>query len=749
MALPQAASFSGQYTGESFNRWKGGIMIKKQLLDMEELAVTKQMMEIARNDRAEADGRRRYSYRTYRYGKHMMACAADGILKVSIFCTEHLRFGGCQPIYNIFLDKARGNFIVYDFLKEGWSHAALNNLDWPKHAYGPAYTEEKSGRLILQYLLEDGGLEPYDAILAYQERLRGERLLERDMAKMEPWQEKMLQVPGRPKDWPRWVNKVGITQNFIFYEYKRGKNNEGYCTWCGKTVPIGKAKHNTEGRCRCCGRKIQYKSVGRMPLSFKTEDTAYLVQRCHPDGFVVREFYITRYFTRDSYRKPAVNCLERRRVLYDKDIEGTEYHYGLYKKRIRGWIQGPVKVAASYGYTEYLQYYRGKVYGRTIPSLSKKELQRTGFAEMWKASGYICPVEYLGFWKDSPIVEQLAKAGLTQIVTEIMDGYKKIQLKECRGLGQKLGIDRFRLKRLRQNRGGLNYLEWLRHEKNEDKVIPDSAIKWYERLHILPEDIRFVLCRMSEVQVKNYLARQSRESKEPVKALIPTWRDYLAMAARLHMDIDDPIVYRARYLVKRHEEIVNVVEDKGLVLKAGKIAEDFPYVDQNCRSVKDKYEFEDPEYKIMVPESIEDILNEAKELHHCVDIGNTYFDRINSRETYILFLRKKPEVEKAYYTLETEPDGTIRQARTAYNRQHEDYKAAEPFLRKWQRQLKKKLDKEDYEMAARSRELRDVELKELRRKKVKINGGDYQGRLLADVLAEGLIENQADDGLAA
>ena len=66
-----------------------------------------------------------------------------------------------------------------------------------------------------------------------------------------------------------------------------------------------------------------------------------------------------------------------------------------------------------------------------------------------------------------------------------------------------------------------------------------------------------------------------------------------------------------------------------------------------------------------------------------------------------------------------------------------------PFLHKWQKQLRKKLDSQDYELAVKSRRERKMELSELRRKKVKINGGDYQGRLLADVLAEDLMENKA------
>lgn len=43
------------------------------------------------------------------------------------------------------------------------------------------------------------------------------------------------------------------------------------------------------------------------------------------------------------------------------------------------------------------------------------------------------------------------------------------------------------------------------------------------------------------------------------------------------------------------------------------------------------------------------------------------------------------EPEDPYYTLEIEPDGTVRQKRTLFDRQHEDIEQATDFLRRWQK----------------------------------------------------------------
>lgn len=215
------------------------------------------------------------------------------------------------------------------------------------------------------------------------------------------------------------------------------------------------------------------------------------------------------------------------------------------------------------------------------------------------------------------------------------------------------------------------------------------------------------------------------------------------------MNVNDPIVYRAKDLKKRHDEMVQRVEDKNLVLRAGDIAESFPKVDAICEELKEKYEYEGKDYRIIAPKGIEDILNEGSALHHCVDKNDNYFERINTRESYILFLRRTEKPDRAYYTLEVEPDGTVRQKRTEFNRQHSDIEQAERFLRKWQKQLQKKLTKIDFELATHSKKLRKKELDEMRNKKIKINGGDYAGRLLADVLEADVLEMQDREELAA
>lgn len=270
----------------------------------------------------------------------------------------------------------------------------------------------------------------------------------------------------------------------------------------------------------------------------------------------------------------------------------------------------------------------------------------------------------------------------------------------------------------------------------------DNVISWFSKWQICPEELLFVLDRMRPEQIKNYLEKQAKESEKKPKELIGTWKDYLDMASKLGIDVKDPIIYRVRKLEKRHNELVQLMIEKKMDIKAEEIAEKFPGIENVCENLR-KYEYSDHTFQIVAPRNIKDILEEGEELQHCIIGKDTYFARMVKQESYLLFLRKKNAPQKPYYTLEVEPDGTVRQKRTYFNRQNPDIKQAEKFLLRWQKQLSRKLNKEDKMLSIKSRDLRKREIEDLREKKVKVNGFGFTGKLLADILEEDLMENAA------
>lgn len=66
------------------------------------------------------------------------------------------------------------------------------------------------------------------------------------------------------------------------------------------------------------------------------------------------------------------------------------------------------------------------------------------------------------------------------------------------------------------------------------------------------------------------------------------------------------------------------------------------------------------------------------------------------------------------------------------------------FLKRWQRVIQKRLSKQDKLWTEESQRKREEEYLQLRKEKKIIFAGNYNGRLLADILEENLLETEAE-----
>ena len=717
-------------------------MKKSMLLAMPMLTASPEMKQAAMADEPKKETTYYgHTYTTRTYFAYMNCLVQDGILKAAFFLPDHLRLDGNNPVYEVFLDKENRQFLTYDHLEKKWRDAKLDRLEWHgRNYYATCWVSEEDAALVQDYFSGERGGDL--GILDFQRNVRDEQLERRHKRITDPWDKDLAQVPKLPKDWKRWADKVAVRENFIFYHYKRGGAKTGYCTFCGKEVPIsGHPYHNKEGRCIRCRHPVMFKALGRAGY-FKTDRYyAYLVQRCR-DGFVIREFWADRTYRKDTLPHSESYWHEFRRSIYDRSGEIRSYYWGMYCQRETRWISG------SPCYYAYAGDQAGRVYGKTLPSLGKKELRQTGLAEWIRSHPVTDPEKYLAVWKRVPKMEQIWKAGLQRLTKECFnncDSVRKLVLCPSEpGLIRALGLDTTKFRRLRQLDGDTETLAWLQLEKRTGQRITDDMLRWSKKERISPRDLVFIADRMSLVQIRNYLERQKRYFDDSCRQALTTWQDYLAMAERLHYDTSDEIVYRVRKLRQRHDELVLQSEAGSLEEQAAKMAEKYPHVDAICMELQKKYAYSDDDYTVIAPQNIFEIITEGRMLHHCVGndgAGERYYDRMERRESFILFLRRTEEPNDPYYTLEIEPDGTVRQKRTLFDRQYEDIEQATEFLIKWQKVIAARLTGRDLKLAERSRELRKEEFIQMRKDRVIIHTGHLAGRLLADVLLADLMEN--------
>ena len=715
-------------------------MKKRALMALPKLTATDEMKQIAASDLPRKE-KTDYGYvrEVCEYYTYLRCITQDGILKVAFFLPEHLRLDGNSPAYEVYLDKEKRQFITFNSLTQKWCESKLGRLDW-KRLYWCAKTywiSEEDAVTVQKYLESDK--KTVEAIRQFQRDVREEQLEQRHRRETDPWDKDMEQVPELPKDWSHWVDKVAIQQNYIYYHYKKGGAKTGYCTYCEKEVPIKvHPHHNQQGRCSCCRHPVVFKAYGRAGYMQTEKHFAYLIQRCK-DGFVVREFQADRTYGKESLPNSKLYCQEIRRTIYDRERKPRTYYWGLYKQRNMRWISGS---PCSYSWSGS---HDGRVYGKTLPTLEQQELRCTGLVNWIRKQKSVDPEKYLAVLERIPQMEQISKVNLPKLTRECFSSCGMVsELIKNRSTGsliKALGLDSRRFQRLRFHNGGCDLLRWLQYEKGTDREIPDNVLLWMCRQDIKPRDVQFIADRMSMVQVYNYVRRQMPSFRRNSHEVLRTWEDYLSMAKKLHMDVYDEIVYRTRKLQRRHDDLVLKCQEKDIELQAEEMEEKFPHVNAICQEIKAKYEYADADYMVVVPSGILDIITEGRALHHCAGSSDRYWDRIERRESFVMFLRKTADPFHAYYTLEVEPDGTVRQKRTEYDRQKKDIEQATEFLQKWQRVITARLTESDKALAAESRILREKEFIQLKKERVIIHTGHLAGRLLADVLMADLMEN--------
>ena len=214
-------------------------MKKRALMALPKLTATDEMKQIAASDLPRKE-KIAYGYvqEVCEYYVYLRCITQDGILKVAFFFPEHLRIDGNSPAYEVYLDKEKRQFITYNSLNQKWCEAKLDRLDWKRrYWYTKAYWVSEEDETSIQAYLNINK-KAVEAIRQFQRNVREEQLEQRHRRETDPWDKDMEQVPELPKDWNRWVDKVAIRQNYIYYHYKKGGAKTGYCTYCEKEVPI-------------------------------------------------------------------------------------------------------------------------------------------------------------------------------------------------------------------------------------------------------------------------------------------------------------------------------------------------------------------------------------------------------------------------------------------------------------------------------------------------------------------------------
>lgn len=627
-------------------------MQKKELLKLPMMKVTEEMRKAAEETRT-------YSYWRNpniigpKYQKYYRAKKTGGVLEIAIFTWGRIVAGENEPTYRVFLHD--GKYDTWETEAEKWRTANVEHLrdfreksEEEKAAYGTHWYKEHDRKLIVDFT----GSEKQDihsAVLEWQQykKHRGETEII-DAA--------MSLIPDIPKDFEKWAFTDAVPQ-YMYYEY--GKRT-GLCTCCGKYHELKEQpKYGKEGICPGCKRKVQYRTYKKKGRIHDWEDAA-LIQKI-PGGYVLRFFVLNQLIEQGARSYGGMS--EKIRITYNEQWNRQAiYSYHRYKmtNKIR-WCNGYEYLSAYGGRKEEE---RCRLYPRNLRKILKgSKLEYSGMPEFARTGIEFYQQDFIDKAKEYAGIEKLIKAGFYNLTNS------------CISYGNRAPIVLYqkRVKKVLGLTGEYYNLirdkdpTWREYEVTEQCQDVGIRATWeqIQRMSQYARNFAVYMRHSTPHKMLKYIEGLKSEGPCAMRNQeVNDYHDYLQLAAGLGYNLDDDWILYPKNLKERHDQLTEEQNERKVELEK----ESDDKKDRKLkRTIKRKgwtrYEMETEQLLIRLPKCAHEIRKEGNAQHHCVA---TYMDRMVDGETCILFIRKKEEPDKSYYTVEVRDDEVI-QVRGKYN----------------------------------------------------------------------------------
>lgn len=484
-------------------------------------------------------------------------------------------------------------------------------------------------------------------------------------------------------------DELMLSQRYLFVE-RVGKKVYTFCSHCGHKGTMDKVGRNLrEYECESCKSKLYLKNVKYQSWmdptykSFLYFDNSSLTK----DIIVAYEFDVKRSAHRDNTSSETVlygikveDRIEvNKRYYFDRHSPCRLMSYSSWHKK---WFEHKTIFNPS------SNFYAGCHEGSLIKAVKGSD----DFKYLIDLILSRCnPVKLLELYCKYPDIEKLGKIGLGCLVHEKTWGNPTLhtinwKAKTVYGM---LKLNRAELRFFKENAySGFFELFLIQNLKKAGHNI-ESEFDAYKKLHGegSGKNIEELLTADKPSRILNYLENQTKTEGSSYdylrSALVDFW-DMVKDMKELGMEINRRTIY-PKNLKKTHQDIAEMFEIVRDEIRDAKISERVKQLNE--------YALEAHGYVIKPFESTDEILEESKQLMHCV---RTYVDSYADGKTNLFSLRSKKEPEKPLYTIEVSKALKIVQCqgRGHYTIKQNDtavkmaYKAFEETLMKPKRSVK-------------------------------------------------------------
>lgn len=449
------------------------------------------------------------------------------------------------------------------------------------------------------------------------------------------------ELPDYVLDWAR----ESMPKTMFYIKLKRG-SYDAYCEACGMKVHLTRARSSRIIECPACGATVQLHDGAKSPngagyymaCAYLDRDGGDFTQRlfeCYKRCWRGGEEVDVQYYFSE----------EERDFLH----EGTEFafHPISQGKNAGKWILGFGRVHGQ-GWSGWrLRDREINTYPYNLRAVLSGTKYQYSALEIAAEHNLVNPFYYFNAYNDEPKLEILYKVGLyraAEEITEFSADDARRMMRNVRSL-KDLGIES---RAEAAECSALTVEELIARKEVKAWKIEEqdraAAIEFIRKVNARSGTdfyYDFISCKR---WFQYYLTQKSVYTE--VKDFIADYTDYISMCSRCGANLNDTAVKMPHSMKKAHDWAM--IEEK----VQGKQAYN-ELVAAVYDSIHTFTEWDDGKLQVIMPRTAREIVEEGVRQNHCV---GRYVERVAAGESVILFIRRKDDPEKNFYTMEIKKD---------------------------------------------------------------------------------------------